>query len=56
MMREPLVRDSPAFSAISRQATTLKKEVASSHSLVWRFIQRRLTARPNWQVAAPAGV
>jgi hypothetical protein len=54
--RVPLVIDSPMFSAISRQATTLKKETCSSHSWVWRFCQRRLTARPNDAVAAPPAV
>ncbi len=34
MTREPLVRLSAAFSAISRQHTTSKKETASSHSWV----------------------
>ncbi len=53
MTREPLVRLSATFSAISRQHTTSKKEVASSHSWVWRFCQRRLTARPKLAVACP---
>jgi hypothetical protein len=52
----PLEKHSPMFSARSRQATTLKKEVASSQSFVWRFCQRRLTARPKLTCAAPAGV
>src|SRR5205823_6037170 len=56
MMRAPLVRDSLAFSAISRQHTMLKNEVASSHSFVWRFCQRRFTARPNVAVACPVAV
>ena len=54
--RVPLVMDSPTFSAISRQATTSKKEVDSSHVLVWRFCQRRFTARPNLAMACPAAV
>ncbi|MNC99931.1 hypothetical protein D3C83_183830 [compost metagenome] len=54
--RMPLVKHSPMFSASSRQATTLKKDVASSQSLVWRFCQRRFTARPNEHCAAPDGV
>ena len=45
----------PTFSAIWAQQVTSKKEVDSSHSL-FRFCHRRLTARPNWHVAAPAGV
>ena len=53
MTREPRVRLSEAFSAISRQQTTSKNEVASSHSWVWRFCQRRLTARPKVVVAWP---
>ena len=51
MTREPRLSDSAAFSAISRQHTTSKKEVASSHSWVWRFCHRRLTARPKLAVA-----
>jgi len=47
MTRMPLLSDSAAFSAISRHTTMLKNETFSSHSLVWRFCQRRLTARPN---------
>src|SRR5437764_7722380 len=56
MTREPRVNDSLAFSAISRQQTTSKNDVASSHSWVWRFCHRRLTASPNVAVAAPEGV
>ena len=41
------------FSAISRQHTTSKNEVASSHSWVWRFCQRRLTASPKVTLAWP---
>ena len=54
--REPLPSDSVTFSAISRQQTTLKKLVCSSHSLLWRFCQRRLTAMPNDALAAPPAV
>src|SRR4051812_13325561 len=54
-MRVPLPREAAAFSAISRQHTTLKKETFSSHSLVWRFCQRRLTATPNVAFAVPLG-
>ena len=52
----PLPTDSDTFSAISRQHTTLKKEVRSSHSLVWRFIHRRFTARPNVAFGCPPEV
>src|SRR5438132_7010626 len=34
----------------------LKNEVASSHSWVWRFCHRRLTARPSEAFACPLGV
>jgi hypothetical protein len=34
----------------------LKKLTRSSHSFVWRFIQRRFTATPNEQLAAPPAV
>ena len=47
----PLVRPRAAFSASSRQQTTSKNEVDSSHSFVSRFCHRRLTARvsgPWW--------
>ena len=44
---EPFASVSDTFSAISRQHTTLKKLVCSSHSLLWRFCQRRLTATPK---------
>src|SRR5205814_36008 len=54
--RAPFCRDSLVFSAISRQHTTLKNEVASSHSWVWRFCQRRLTAMPSEALAWPLGV
>ena len=47
------MRVSLTFSAISRQHTTSKKEVASSHSWVWRFCQRRLTANPKEAVGCP---
>src|ERR1019366_6737162 len=53
MTREPRLRLSAAFSAISRQQTTSKNEVASSHSCVWRFCHRRLTANPKLAVAWP---
>src|SRR3978361_2294155 len=56
MIRLPLATDSPAFSAREAQATTLKKETCSSHSLVWRFCQRRLTAMPRRRLAWPDGV
>src|SRR5207244_994031 len=39
-----------------RQQTTLKNDVASSQSLVWRFCHRRLTASPNVAVACPVAV
>ena len=42
MIREPLPRLSAAFSAMSRQHTMSKNDVASSHSWVWRFCHRRL--------------
>ncbi len=51
--REPRDRLSATFSAISRQHTTSKNEVASSHSWVWRFCHRRLTANPKLAVAWP---
>src|SRR5271154_4674735 len=51
--REPRARLSDAFSAISRQHTTSKNDVASSHSWVWRFCQRRLTANPKEAVGCP---
>ena len=51
--REPLPSDSETFSAISRQHTTLKKLVCSSHSCDWRFCHRRLTAIPKDALAAP---
>ena len=53
MTRAPRVRVSLTFSAISRQHTTSKKDVASSHSWVWRFCQRRLTASPKEAVGWP---
>ena len=53
MTRAPRVRVSLTFSAISRQHTTSKKEVASSHSWVWRFCHRRLTASPKEAVGCP---
>src|SRR5438132_6207538 len=56
MIREPLARLSEAFSAICCQQTTSKNDVASSHSWVWRFIHRRLTASPKLAVAWPLGV
>src|SRR5437773_6235042 len=52
-MRAPFWIDSPTFSPMSPQQTTLKNEVASSHSWVWRFCQRRLTARPKLAFAWP---
>jgi hypothetical protein len=55
-MRAPLPMDSHTFSAISRQHTTLKKLVCSSHSWVLRFCHRRLTATPNDALATPLGV
>src|SRR5207237_8617862 len=54
--REPFPSDSATFSAISRQHTTLKKLVCSSHSWVWRFCQRRLTATPKLAFAEPLAV
>jgi hypothetical protein len=36
--------------------TTSKNDVASSHSLVSRFCQRRLTATPSEVVACPSRV
>src|SRR6202044_4292196 len=51
--RAPRLRLSAAFSAISRQQTTSKNEVASSHSWVWRFCHRRLTANPKVTLAWP---
>ena len=54
--REPFPSDSATFSAISRQQTTLKNEVCSSHSWVLRFCHRRLTATPNDAFAAPFAV
>ena len=53
MTRAPRVMVSLTFSAISRQHTTSKKDVASSHSWVWRFCQRRLTANPKVTLAWP---
>src|SRR6202012_6222561 len=53
MTRAPRVRVSLTFSAISLQHTTSKKDVASSHSWVWRFCQRRLTASPKEAVGCP---
>src|ERR1700722_178112 len=53
MTLSPMVRLSAALSAISRQHPTSKNEVASSHSCVWRFCHRRLTARPKLAVAWP---
>ena len=43
-----------AFSASSRQQTTSKNEVDSSHSFVSRFCHRRLTARVSAVVAWPS--
>ena len=54
--RAPLVSDSLAFSAISRQQTTSKNDTASFFSLVWRSFQTRLTASPKVAVAWPLGV
>src|SRR5262249_8233139 len=54
--RVPFPIDSATFSAISRQHTTLRKLVCSSHSFVWRFCQRRLTATENDALAAPPAV
>ena len=51
MTLAPRVMVSLTFSAISRQHTTSKNEVASSHSWVWRFCQRRLTASPKVTLA-----
>ena len=51
MMRLPLAIESLTFSAMSPQQTTLKKLVRSSHSFVWRFCQRRLTAMPRRALA-----
>src|SRR4051812_48739687 len=56
MTRAPLGRDSATFSANDPQHTMLKKEVCSSHSLLWRFCQRRLTARPKLALGWPLGV
>src|SRR5271166_1475252 len=54
--RMPLARLRAAFSARSRQQTTSKNETASSHSLVSRSCQRRLTATPSRVVAWPSRV
>src|ERR1700691_2647344 len=56
MTRAPLWVLSLTFSASSRQQTTSKNDVASSHSCVWRFCQRRLTASPKVVVDCPLGV
>jgi hypothetical protein len=45
--REPFGSESLTLSPRSPQQTTSKNDVASSHSLVWRFCQRRLTATPK---------
>ena len=55
MTRVPLASDSPTFSASWAQQVTSKKETCSSHSWVWRFCQRRLTARPKVATAWPRG-
>src|SRR6516162_6769675 len=56
MTRVPRVRDWAVFSASWPHETTSKNDVASSHSWVWRFCQRRLTATPKVAVAWPLGV
>ena len=45
----------PRSRPVCCQQVTSKKETASSHSLVWRFCQRRLTARPKVAIGLPAG-
>src|SRR5207248_1381691 len=55
-IRAPFWIDSPTFSPMSPQQTTLKNDVASSHSWVWRFCHRRLTARPKLAFAWPLAV
>ena len=56
MTRVPLAIESLTFSAMSPQHTTLKKLVRSSHSFVWRFCHRRLTAMPRRAFAWPDAV
>ena len=56
MTRVPLDMESLTFSAMSPQHTTLKKLVRSSHSFVWRFCHRRLTAMPSRVRLARRGV
>src|SRR3954452_203540 len=56
MTRVPFWTVSLTFSASCCQHVTSKNDVASSHSLVCRFCQRRLTARPNVATACPDGV
>ena len=51
--RSPRRSDSLTCSARSRQQTTSKNDVVSSHSWLWRFCQRRLTATPNLAEAEP---
>jgi hypothetical protein len=54
--RLPFWRVSETFWPSWAQQTTSKNDVCSSHCWVWRFIQRRLTARPNVAMAWPEGV
>src|SRR5579875_323373 len=56
MTRLPRPRDWATFSASWPQQTMSKNDVASSHSWLWRFCQRRLTATPKVVVAWPDGV
>ncbi len=56
MTRVPFDIESLTFSAMSPQQTMLKKLVRSSHSLVWRFCHRRLTAMPRRAFAWPEAV
>ena len=56
MARLPLTRVSATFCPSWAQQVTSKNETFSSHSWVWRFCQRRLTARPKVAIACPDGV
>ena len=56
MARLPLTSESLTFWPSWAQQVTSKNDTCSSHSWLWRFCQRRLTASPKVAMACPDGV